>query len=91
MSFQLIFSESYLKRANKFFKKHPEVLGQYEKALALLQLNPFHNSLRLHKLKGSLQSMHSISINMQYRVTLEFLITENEILLVDIGDHDQVY
>lgn len=91
MSFQLVFSESYLKRAHRFFKKHPELLGQYEKALALLQLNPFHNSLRLHKLKGSLQSMYSISINMQYRVTLELLITEDQILLIDIGDHDHVY
>lgn len=91
MPFQLIFTESYQKRAHKFFKKHPELLSQYTKVLQLLELNPFHNSLRLHKLKGSLQLLHSVSINMQYRITLQILIQDERILLVNVGDHDQVY
>jgi len=91
VSFELLFTEPYLKKAHKFFGKHPLLLGQYEKVLALLELNPFHNSLRLHKLKGALQSLYSVSINMQYRVTLELWIQEDQILLVDIGDYDQVY
>jgi plasmid maintenance system killer protein len=67
------------------------VLGQYQKTLQLLEVNPYHPSLRLHGLKGRLQGLSSVSINMQYRIILEFEIRGEDIVLVDIGDHDGVY
>lgn len=91
MSYTLIFTDSYKKRAKRFAKKHPELAGQYRKVLYLLKENPLHPSLRLHPLKGGLQDMHSVSINMSYRITLELLITEKEIILINIGSHDDVY
>jgi len=91
MSYTLIFTDSYKKRAKRFAKKHPELAGQYRKVLYLLKENPHHPSLRLHPLKGRLQNVHSVSINMSYRITLELLITEKEIILINIGSHDDVY
>jgi proteic killer suppression protein len=91
LNFQIIYTKSYLKRATKFAKRHPDLLAQYEKALKLLELNPFHPSLRLHRLSGSLSDLHSISINISYRITLEFLIEDGKILLVNVGSHDEVY
>jgi len=91
MSFRVIYTKSYLKRAAKFAKRHPDLLAQYEKALKLLELNPFHPSLRLHRLSGSLSDLHSISINISYRITLEFLIEDGKIILVNVGSHDEVY
>ena len=91
MSFRIIYTKSYLKRATKFCKRHPDLLGQYEKTLKLLELNPFHPSLRLHRLSGSLSDLHSISINISYRITLEFLIEDGKIILVNVGSHDEVY
>jgi len=91
MSFRIIYTKSYLKCATKFAKRHPDLLIQYEKALKLLELNPFHPSLRLHRLSGSLSDLHSISINISYRITLEFLIEDGKIILVNIGSHDEVY
>jgi len=91
MSFRVIYTKSYLKRATKFAKRHPDLLAQYEKALKLLELNPFHPSLRLHRLSGSLSDLHSISINISYRITLEFLIEDGKIILVNIGSHDEIY
>ena len=91
MSFQIIYTKSYLKRATKFAKRHPDLLIQYKKALKLLELNPFHPSLRLHRLSGSLSDLHSISINISYRITLEFLIEDGKIILVNVGSHDEVY
>jgi mRNA-degrading endonuclease YafQ of YafQ-DinJ toxin-antitoxin module len=91
MSYTLIFTDSYKKRAKRFAKKHPELAGQYRKVLYLLKENPQHPSLRLHLLKGQLQDVHSVSINMSYRITLELLITEKEIILINIGSHDDVY
>jgi len=91
VSYRLLYPDSYLRRAKKFFKRHPEVLGQYQKTLQLLEVNPYHPSLRLHGLKGRLQGLSSVSINMQYRIILEFEIRGEDIVLVDIGDHDGVY
>ena len=91
MAYKLIFTESYNKRAAKFLKKHPNVVGQYEKTLSLLELNPHHPSLRLHRLKGKLSDLHSVSINISYRITITFLVTEKTIVPIDVGSHDDVY
>ena len=91
MSYRLIYPDSYLKRAKKFLKKHPEIRSQYQKTLQLLELNPYHPSLRLHRLQGRLSELSSVSINMSYRIVLEMIIQENDIILVDIGHHDHIY
>ncbi len=91
MSFQLIYSESYLKRAKRFAKQHPDLKEQYRKALRLIEQNPFHPSLRIHPLQGRLTGLHSVSINISYRISLEMFITENEIVLVHVGSHHDVY
>ncbi len=91
MTWQLIFTEQYTRRAAKFLKRHPDVESQYSKTLELLELNPRHPSLRLHGLSGRLDGLQSISINLKYRVTIEMIITESEIVLINVGDHDAVY
>jgi proteic killer suppression protein len=35
--------------------------------------------------------MHSVSINLSYRITLELLIEDNKIIPLNVGDHDAVY
>ena len=91
MSFELVFTQSYNRRAAKWIKKHPELKPQYLKTLQLLQADPFHPSLRLHPLRGRLEGLHSVSINLSYRITLELMITEREVVPVNIGSHDAVY
>ena len=91
MTHKLIFTEQYEKRLRKFIKKRPEVLSQYEKTIRLLEVNPHHPSLRLHKLSGKLSDLHSVSINISYRITIELILTENKIIPVQIGSHDEVY
>lgn len=89
--YSLIFTDSYNKKAKKFLKKNPTILGQYQKILQLLVLNPYHPSLRLHKLSGKLNYLYSVSINMCYRITLDFIIEDNTIIPINIGHHDVVY
>jgi len=91
MSFKLIYTDSYLKRAKRFAKQHPELKEQYRKTLMLLESNPHHPSLRLHALQGKLQQLYSISINLSYRITIEMMIVDNEITLVNVGTHQDVY
>ena len=80
-----------MRRALRFIKLHPDLRNQYAKTLALLELNPHHPSLRLHALYGKLAGMHSVSINLSYRITLELLIEDNKIIPLNVGDHDAVY
>jgi len=91
MTYNLIYTNSYIKRASKFVKKHLDLISQYKKTLKLLEIEPNHPSLRLHPLKGKLKDLHSVSINISYRITLEFIIIKKEIILVNVGHHDEVY
>jgi mRNA-degrading endonuclease YafQ of YafQ-DinJ toxin-antitoxin module len=91
MTWQLIFTEQYNRRAAKFLKRHPDAEKLYAKTLELLELNPHHPSLRLHGLAGKLEGLHSISINLKYRIVIEMIITETDIVLINVGDHDAVY
>ncbi len=59
--------------------------------MTLLSDNPFHPSLRLHKLKGNLAEFHSVSIDMSCRMVIEFIIQDEQIIPIDIGSHDEVY
>ncbi len=89
--FEIHYTKRYLQREKLFIKKHPEVVPQYEKTITLLGANPYHPSLRLHKLKGPLQAFHSVSINRSYRITIEFIIQDKLIIPVMVGSHDQAY
>jgi mRNA-degrading endonuclease YafQ of YafQ-DinJ toxin-antitoxin module len=91
MSFRIVFTDSYNRHASRWLKRHPDLKNQYLKTLQLLESNPFHPSLRLHSLAGRLQGLHSISINLSYRITLELLIQGQDVILINIGDHDQLY
>jgi proteic killer suppression protein len=88
---EILYTDSYLKRAKKFIKKHPDLVSQYEKTLKLLEINPYHPSLRLHKLRGRLSELYAVSINISYRITMFFLIEGDRIIPIDIGSHDEVY
>lgn len=91
MSYRLVFTERYNRRAARFIKRHPELRKQYLKTLQLLEANPFHPSLRLHRLRGRLSGLHSVSINLSYRITLELLIEDGRIIPVNVGDHESAY
>lgn len=91
MAWQLVFPASYNRRAARFLQRHPELRPVYLKTLQLLELNPQHPSLRLHALTGKLKGLHSVSINLSYRITLDMIVGDGQIVLINIGDHDTVY
>ena len=88
---KIVYTESYIKKAKKFAARHPELIKQYEKTLKLLELNPYHPSLKLHKLKEKLSELYSVSINISFRISLFFIVKEDRIIPVDIGSHEEVY
>ncbi|MCH9742651.1 MAG: plasmid stabilization protein [Proteobacteria bacterium] len=91
MPYKIVRTDSYFKKLTKFLKKHPDAVERYIKTIELLEINPFHPSLRLHKLQGKLDVYHSVSINLSYRIVIDLVITEEQIIPIDIGTHDDVY
>lgn len=91
MSYVLVFTDQYNRRAARFLKRHRQVREQYRKTLLLLQANAPHPSLRLHALSGKLKRLHSVSIHLSYRITLELVIRDRQIVPINVGDHDPVY
>jgi mRNA-degrading endonuclease YafQ of YafQ-DinJ toxin-antitoxin module len=63
--------------------------------LKLLATDPFHPSLKTHKLKGKLSGAWSCTVEYDCRIVFNFKKNPNsdveEILLIDIGSHDEVY
>ena len=41
--------------------------------------------------RGKLDGLHSVAINLSYRIPLELLIQDGQIIPVNVGDHDAVY
>ncbi|HYE36308.1 plasmid stabilization protein [Methylocaldum sp.] len=91
MPYKLLFPASYQKRETAFLKRHPDLRERYYKTLMLLEQDPFHPSLRLHPLQGKLAGLHSASISMQYRITLELEVRGQEIILINVGSHGEIY
>jgi mRNA-degrading endonuclease YafQ of YafQ-DinJ toxin-antitoxin module len=91
MSYTLVFTDQYNRRAARFLKRQPHMREQYRKTLMLLQANPHHPSLRLHALARKLSGLHSVSINLAYRITLELVIRDRLVVPINVGDHDAVH
>ena len=88
IKYKLTFSPSYYKRELDFLSKNPDLNEKYYKLLKVLEIDPHYPSLRLHKLKGKLKEFYSVSINMEYRLLIDFIINDKEITLIDIGGHE---
>jgi addiction module RelE/StbE family toxin len=87
---ELIWDEPFLKILKKWKKKHPTLLVKLEEKLTLFCSEPFHPTLKTHCLSGNLKEYHALSITYEQRLVFKF-ISENKVLLIDIGTHDEVY
>lgn len=88
---KLVKTEFYSKKEQVFLRKHNNLIDKYKETLKKLEINPFDSSLKTHKLKGELKKFHACSINYEYRIVFILLIQDNEITLLDVGTHDEVY
>jgi mRNA-degrading endonuclease YafQ of YafQ-DinJ toxin-antitoxin module len=91
MSFALVTTQHFERRARKFLRKHPDLRSALRVTLDDLSRDPFQPKLNLHPLSGSLDGVQAVSLTYSYRLTLLVRVTEREIVLLDIGTHDEVY
>jgi len=49
--YEIEYTQKYEKKLFKFLKKHRDIVERYKKTIQLMEIDPFHPSLRLHKLQ----------------------------------------
>jgi proteic killer suppression protein len=90
MSHSLVFTEQYVRRAKRFLHRHPELRDHYLNALSLLESDPHDPSLHLEALNDSLAGLHSIFIDGSQQTTLQLILSDRDIIPVNVDDRDSV-
>ena len=83
--YSIITPKQFLRQAHKFFKKHPDLKPRFAKIVDDLCRDPFQPHLELHPLGGKLKGCYAVSFTGSYRITLTLMMTDKEIILLDIG------
>jgi addiction module RelE/StbE family toxin len=89
--YTIITPQQFLRQARKFFKRHPDLKSRFIRILSDLQSDPFQAHLGLHPLSGKLEGCYAVSLTHNFRITLTLMMTAKEIILLDVGSHDEVY
>ncbi|ELS00923.1 addiction module toxin, RelE/StbE family [Xenococcus sp. PCC 7305] len=84
------FSSSFRRIFKKKIKGNTKLESRFWTKLEVFTNNPFDPSLRTHKLSGKLKDLWSFSVEYDQRIIFYFKDEEN-VVLIDIGNHDQVY
>lgn len=91
----LVLASSFKRAFKRLVRRQPELQEKIEQQLALLAANPFDALLQTHKLKGKLSGAWACSVEYDCRIVFNLIenqeSSEEEILLIDIGTHDEVY
>lgn len=92
---QITSSPSFKRAFKRLLRQRPNIQARIEDRLQLLATDPFAQKLQTHRLKDKLSGAWSCSVEYDCRVLFKFIEnTESEaddILLIDIGSHDEVY
>lgn len=91
MSYTLIVPDAFRRRLRKFLRQHRDLTEVVHDVLSRLEADPLDPRLHLHPLGGQLTGCWAVRITYSYRVVLTLELTEQEITLLDIGSHDDVY
>lgn len=89
--YRLVWTNTFSRTARKFLKKNPNLRSEFGRTLKQLEEDPKHPKLRLHPLKGKLAGKHAVSLTYSHRIVLILVLDEGEIVLLDVGTHDQAY
>ena len=89
--YALVWTPTFKRAAKRFLKQHRDLVGDFDLCVHKLERDPHDPALRLHPLRGKLEGKHAVSVTYAYRIVLRLELLDNEIILHDIGSHDDVY
>jgi len=91
----LNWSSSYKRAFKKTTKSTPDLKEKIIAAMKLLEQDPFHPKLKSHKLQGILEDNWACAVTYDLRIIFTFVknlnTNEAEILLINLGSHEEVY
>ncbi len=89
--FTLVWTETFVRTAKKIFRRHPDLTGDFEIILKQLEQEPRTPHLKFYALQGKHKGKYAVSLTYAYRIVFILRITAKEVVLLDIGSHDEVY
>ena len=91
----LIWGKSFVRAFKRYSRKHPDLIKDIERTLKLLVEDPFAPLLETHKLKGKLAGSWACKVGYDLRIVFDFIKKqgqgEDDILLLEMGSHEEVY
>jgi addiction module RelE/StbE family toxin len=91
----IYWTSSFKKGYKKAVNKYPQFREDILQAIQELKENPHSTHLKTHKLKGELEGSYACSVGYNLRIIFNLVknsVTQkSEILLIDVGTHDEVY
>jgi addiction module RelE/StbE family toxin len=93
---QIAWSPKSIRAFKRIVRQNPQLRSLIETTLQQLATDPFHPTLKTHKLSGDLAGIWACSIDYSNHILFEFVLSPNEededtILLLNLGHHDDVY
>ncbi len=92
---KLVWSSKFTRATRKLARRKPALLDDPASALKQVEADPYHPSLRTHKLSGEFAGCWACSAGYDFRVVFDFVHApksgETEIHLLNVGTHDEVY
>jgi mRNA-degrading endonuclease YafQ of YafQ-DinJ toxin-antitoxin module len=89
--YTLVWTAAFTQSAESFVQHHPELRTKLAAVLRDLESDPFQPHLKYHRLSGKLKGFQAVSLTLSYRIIRTLEIADEEIILLDIGSHDEVY
>lgn len=91
----LVWSPAFSRSVKKMLRQSPQMTKAIAKTLGQLSADAYHPTLKTHKLKGDLEGIWSCSIDYSNRILFKFVLNsetnDEEIFLIVLGNHDDVY
>ncbi len=84
------YSVQFRRTYKRWVKNHPDKPLLFTEKILLFSKDPFNKSLATHKLVGKLKGAWAFSLEYDLRVLFTFT-TDTEVIIEDIGTHDEVY
>lgn len=92
---KVVWSTPFVRSVRRAVKRRATLRNDIEQTLKLLAQDTFAPSLGTHKLKGKLAGFWACSVGYDLRIVFDFVKIEcqpeDDVRLLEIGTHDEVY
>ena len=89
--YSIVAPGQFLRQARKFLQSRPDLKDRFSRVVSDLLKGPLAQHLELYSLQARLDGFYAMRLTYSCRITLTLALLEKEIILLDIGSHDEAY